>query len=854
MEKNIIIDKIRVQILANEIVRIEYNEKKEFLDENTFFIPNRSQLVSNVNYTINSFNDYTSISLDDIDIEIPNISNKLNGIRIINKKGECLYKYKDLKNTGELPSLSKTPYIFPLIDSPRIVCPEKGYSALNNKEEYKIEKKAKDLYLFICRKDAKKLRKQYVELTGRNEMVRLSTLGMWNSRYYKYDEDTAKKMIEDHEKYNIPLDNLVIDTDWRKASDRGIGYDIDTNLFPDMKAFMDYAHSKNVEIMFNDHPEPVEGAKNVLSRKEIKYREEKLQGLLEIGLDYWWYDRNWRTKLISPVKEINPETFGLYLFENVTANYFKKIAKDETKYRRPIIMGNINDILNGDYLGIKDSASHRYSIQWTGDIGCNDENLLQEIKTLVQASNNCVGYVNFDCGGHVGNPDKELYLRWMKFGAFSPIYRPHCNIAVIRYREPWNYDDETVDIVREYVNMRYHLLPLLYQRAFENYNTGEPICKSVGLSFPNDKQALKCTTQYMIGDNILVSPIYGEPLTIVPKKNFIKPIKTKFFQNRELEGDAIVNKTYKFINQVYDKNSPDEKIKPYDFSAIFETEICFKEDVDLYICNDDGTRVYLDDALVLDDWKCHHAFPQFVARLEKNRIYKFKMDYFQGGDKSVIKVLYKLVKKDNHNDKYGDRRHKFYLPEGTWINVFTGEKFIGPKSFTRKFNLKQFPVFVKEGTIIPLAKSARTTKEQYWNELTLDIYPSKNGSYQGYIYEDDTITTGYKNGEYRIQKYDLSYDQNENALVVKLNKAEGEFEGNRCFDERKVYYRCHLLNGFNDINSVELNNQRVDFKELRKNSKNYPFNFKESTPDGKILIVESSLSIKEDNVLKIYLN
>ena len=71
---------------------------------------------------------------------------------------------------------------------------------------------------------------------------------------------------------------------------------------------------------------------------------------------------------------------------------------------------------------------------------------------------------------------------------------------------------------------------------------------------------------------------------------------------------------------------------------------------------------------------------------------------------------------------------------------------------------------------------------------------------------------------------------------------------------RKIYYRCHLLNGFNDINSVELNNQRVDFKELRKNSKNYPFNFKESTPDGKILIVESSLSIKEDNVLKIYLN
>lgn len=61
-------------------------------------------------------------------------------------------------------------------------------------------------------------------------------------------------MILEHEKHNIPLDNMVIDTDWRKASDRGIGYEIDTSLFPDMSGFFAFAHKNDVHIMFNDHP------------------------------------------------------------------------------------------------------------------------------------------------------------------------------------------------------------------------------------------------------------------------------------------------------------------------------------------------------------------------------------------------------------------------------------------------------------------------------------------------------------------------------------------------------------------------------------------------------------------------
>lgn len=68
-------------------------------------------------------------------------------------------------------------------------------------------------------------------------------------------------------------------------------------------------------------------------------------------------------------------------------------------------MGNIVNIIHGIYQSINDSASHRFGIQWTGDIASDEHSLAREAETLVRASDNCIPYVNADCGGHVGNPD-----------------------------------------------------------------------------------------------------------------------------------------------------------------------------------------------------------------------------------------------------------------------------------------------------------------------------------------------------------------------------------------------------------------------------------------------------------------
>ena len=346
--EQIICDNIRVQLLSEDVVRIEYGKNGKFCDDNTFFIPDRTAYTSGVEYT----QEGNIIRFGGYELYIPENAKSLSGVRL-EKNGKKVYSYKKLKNSGELPALDKTPEVFAISDTPRIIIPEGGYSA-ERKGEYKVEENVQDVYLLHCRKDAKLLRKLYVELTGRPELVRLSTLGGWNSKYYAYTEEEAKQLILTYEKHDVPLDVMVIDTDWRSC-ENGWGYDINTKLFPDMKRFLNFAHEHGVEVMFNDHPEPVNGAQ-VFAPEEIEYRESNLQSLMEKGLDIWWYDRNWGTHLISPTDKIYWETFGLYLFEDITRHHYQKHNGNKDIYRRPVVMGNAVNIVNGRYMGITDSA------------------------------------------------------------------------------------------------------------------------------------------------------------------------------------------------------------------------------------------------------------------------------------------------------------------------------------------------------------------------------------------------------------------------------------------------------------------------------------------------------------------
>ncbi len=835
--EQIVLGNIRVQLLNADTVRIEYAKNGVFFDADTFFIPDKTQYK---NTAVGHTCEENVICFGDYELYIPDNASGLTGVRL-DKNGKKVYSYKKLANSGELPPLDKTPEVFAVSDTPRITVPAGGYSATGN-GEYTVEENVQDIYLLLCGKDAKKLRKLYVELTGRNEMVRLSTFGGWNSKYYAYSESEAKQVITDYEKHNVPLDVMVIDTDWRSC-ENGWGYDINETLFPDMKGFIDFAHSHGVEIMFNDHPEPVNGAQ-VFAPEEIEYRENNLQALMNIGLDTWWYDRNWGTHLISPSENVYWETFGLYLFADITANYYKKTYGDDKVYRRPVIMGNVVNVANGEYRTITDSASHRYSIQWTGDIDSSPQSITQEVQTLIRASNNCIAYVNADCGGHTGNPDKECFIRWMQFGTLSPVYRPHCTNNVVRFREPWLYDGETLDIVREYNNLRYRLLPVIYKNAYNNYLTGEPIFKGLGWEFPKDKTALACTDEYMLGNDILISPIGGEMYDPLVKDNYVTPVKAVFYNGRELEGDPIAITEWDKLEMDLRHVPPHKGVPVYDFSARFETVLKFPKKMRLYIKSDDGATVWVDGKKVLEDKTLHSAMLFPLCEAEGGMEHSVEIEYFQAGGEACC-ALYAEECKD-------ETVKSVYLPEGEWVDVFGGTVYGGGRTVGREYDLRELPLFVRKGAVIPLAYEARNTKSQKWDRLVLDFYADKKAADAGYIYEDDTETTAYKLGANRTTAYSAEYCDKCSAFVLKLEKPQGSFDGAKCFAEREIKIKLHIPEGENVV-KVTVNGVDAEFKTASKNAAVFPLNTCDASPDAVCATVTFTATADKDAEIKFFI-
>ncbi len=835
MNNKLIFGNVRVSFLGGDILRIERSRRGKFSDEDTFFVPDRASLGEGaVPFALEE----NVLCFGEYELYLPQ-GKSLSGLRL-DKNGKTVYRYRRLKNSGTLPPPEKTPEVFVLSDSPRILLPKGGYSALRE-GEFRVVGRVEDVYLLFAEKDPKKLRRLYTALTGRCEMVPLSALGGWNSKYYAYNEEEAKELILQYEQNRVPLDVMVIDTDWRKAED-GWGYDVNEKLFPNMKRFFDFAHSRNVRIMFNDHPEPVEHA-DVFDPREIAYREKNLQRFLEMGLDAWWYDRNWQTHLISPTPDVQCETFGLYLYHSVTENFYRRRFGGGKVFPRPLIMGNVVDIMNGEYLGISDSASHRYAVQWTGDVASDSCALAQEVENLVRCGENCIPYMNSDCGGHTGNPDKVQFIRWMQYGVLSPVFRPHCTKAVERTREPWVYDGETLDIVREYAQLRYRLLPYLYAQAREAYETGVPMFRSLALEYPSDRRAVR-KDEYLLGKDLLIAPVCGVAPVLLEEGDYASPIEVTFFRGIEGKGEPIATAVWKKIHMDLRHEPPQKDVPVYRFSARIRTRIKLGSRKRLYIKNDDGATVFLNGKCVLDDRNTHSATLFALADLEADREYDLEIRYFQQEGEAFLGLY--------AGDVTDESEREVYLPAGKWLDVFDGHIYRGGKTVRRRYGLSSMPLFVRLGALLPLAYPAQTTREQDWGKLVFDFYPDRESVGCGQLYEDDGETTAYKEGAFSKSAYRAEYLPQERAYVLRFGAAEGRFEGERQVLRRETTVKYHLFHGADRVSRVTVNGETVPFSTHAR-ADVFPLNTVDAAPDGETLTLHFCMDVSQNYELKYFL-
>lgn len=740
---------IRIQVLSPRLIRLEERGTTGFEDRPTFNIPSRSMKPLK---TVEVAPGITEVPLTD------DVILKLSSSQTIAKSalvggGKILARITvQPKPQDPLPSPANVGASFQIVDSPRIVPSAWGATSLpgNNSlppelqatSGWDLGNQARDVYVWLNDGSGYKgLRQDVLKLTGKVPMPPLWSFGLWNSRYYPYKQQEVFEVIDKYREDGFPLDVFVVDTDWRVGASHG--YKINEECFPNMEQFFKDVKDKNIHTMFNDHPEPQ--ATTALDPVEMNYRFDNLTALLNMGLDTWWFDRNWMVTLKEPAKGLPKELWGMAVYHDTQARTRPGV--------RPMVMSNVPGIDNGKRNWVTPLASHRYPIWWTGDTSATWAFLRAGVENGVESGvTGLLPYVNEDLGGHIGKPSQELYARYLQYGALSPITRLHCTAGQTRY--PWVFAGEPEAIAREYVQMRYRLLPTLYSAARRAYDDGTPLLRRCDLEWPGFSEAAN-NDQYLLGDDILVAPVVDGPVRDykpIPAELFHsaaggKGLQVSYWKNQEFQGVPFkVDNHGTLGHEVMPPNVLFKGMPQENWSARYEGTLGPVPETGIYVFNltvDDGAKLWVKDVKIIDEWRGQPPTEfQGKIRLEKGETVPFRLDYNQLGGGAYLKLEWNL---DKAEDPPTERT--LWLPPGNWHDAWTGKYRQGPGAVTLNCPLWFTPMFVRDGGLVLTAPQPKeSTADFKGNSFIVDAYVSdRNVETTRMLYLDDGVTNDYTN-------------------------------------------------------------------------------------------------------------
>lgn len=525
---------LRISVLTECLIRVEYQPDQKFNDWPTQVVWNRNldfpkcQIHNNVTSLAIITNQVAAtISKDDGSLKMVELSS-----------GEPITNFTRGNLKGTARTLDMAYGKVPLENG---ILSRSGVAVLDDSDSLTIfpdgsvdkltRQKGKDYYIFAYGHNYKKALKDFYRLTATPPLLPKFVFGNWWSRYHAYTQNEYLELMDRFEKEGVPLSVATIDMDWHwtdvvqkfspaaKNQDfpRNIselnqgwtGYSWNTELFPDHEGFLQNLHDRGLAVTLNVHPsmgcryyedhykEFAEAMGKDPSRNEqikfdlsskwfmegyFKYLHRPLE---EEGVDFWWID--WQQGKQSSVPGLDP-LWALNHYHTLDMLAQKK---------RPLILSR--------YAG---PGSHRYPIGFSGDTAMTWSALRFQPYFTATASN--IGYTwwSHDIGGHRGGVhDDELYLRWLQFGVFSPINRLHSGNNTLSGKEPWNYAPNTKKLAIDALRFRQRLVPYLYSCNYRTHTEGEPLIQPMYYDYPERDEAYKVPNQYFFGPGLMVAPI-----------------------------------------------------------------------------------------------------------------------------------------------------------------------------------------------------------------------------------------------------------------------------------------------------------------------------------------------------------
>jgi len=377
----------------------------------------------------------------------------------------------------------------------------------------------------------------YTQLTGRVELPPLWGLGFQQCRYSYFPDKEVINLARTFREKEIPADVIYLDIHYM---DEYKAFTWDAKRFPDPDGMVKELKEMGFHVILIVDPgvKEEDGYKyyheGVDKKLFLQYPDgENYSGKVWPGTCHfpdftnpeargWWgehYDLYVNNGIEGYWNDMNePATWGKrvpdlveFHYEGIGATHRKghnvygmQMARSTYEGVKKLLDGNRPFVLTrSGYSGVQ-----RYAAVWTGDNTSSDEHMLAGVRLLNSMGLSGVAFCGYDVGGFAGEPSPELFARWMAIGAFSPFFRCHSMINS-RDAEPWAFGEEVEEISRNYIKLRYRMLPYIYSIFYEASQTGMPIQRSLVLNYTHDGNIYNSAYQneYLFGPNILIAPV-----------------------------------------------------------------------------------------------------------------------------------------------------------------------------------------------------------------------------------------------------------------------------------------------------------------------------------------------------------
>lgn len=515
---------IRISVYSDTLFRIEYQPDQQFEDKPTLLMG--TKIPAEVPVSVKKTNDKLIIKTSGCKLIYEkkgnDFSKDLLEVHFKHEKQNKKWNRQSI-HTRSIPEVGRsldewsreieyhqTPVI---INSDGWHCIEDNSGVYwDDKSNWPVVKKQpyyQNIYLFFYGKDIKQAFEDFITLFGKTPLIPRQAFGSWYSKWYDYKDKELIDLIKNYQKHKLPLDVLVVDVDWHAHNWNG--YDWRKDSFPEPAKFIKHIKKAGLKLVLNDHPgydvyDPLPDDDSHLkklkqeiqeppykgmwacdwSRQSIvnKWAKYCLQDLLKQGIDGWWID-GWGD---YPFPGINGQLWLNWQYYNIT----QQINPE----KRVLVLSRWGGI-----------GSHRFPVQFSGDTHSNFETLKHQIHYTAYSGGLGAYYWSHDIGGfHENIIDEDVYIRWVQFGALSPIFRTHSNHGI---REPFNFSDSALSVYRKFIYLRYKLIPYLEQLQFNNYLSGFPLIFPMYFMYPDTDKAYQFTEQYFLGQALLIAPIAG---------------------------------------------------------------------------------------------------------------------------------------------------------------------------------------------------------------------------------------------------------------------------------------------------------------------------------------------------------